>query len=398
MKQFSINRGVPGFLFAGISSGIKKSKKDLGMIFSEAPCAAAGVFTKSRVKAAPVLLCKKRIKKGFMQAILVNSGNANACTGKNGLIAAADTCAEVSSCLGIKDSLVVPCSTGVIGVEFPSETIIRALPELVKRAGKSAAADFAESILTTDTYSKTAAFEDVIDGENVKVCGIAKGAGMIMPDMATMLAFIVTNVSIENKLLASLLKDMTEETFNRITVDGDMSTNDTVLILANGKAGKPVTRPNSRAFKVFANMLYETMKILSLMIVKDGEGATKMITVNVVRAKTMCDAKKAARSVANSNLVKTAFFGEDFNWGRIMAALGASGALFDMNRVDIFFNDIAGVKNGESAAANIGKLEKIATKDEISITIDLKNGRQACEVATCDLSYEYVKINADYTT
>jgi glutamate N-acetyltransferase/amino-acid N-acetyltransferase len=399
VKSFSFKEGIPGFLFSGISSGIKKDQtKDLGLIVSTQPCTAAGVFTKNRVKAAPVLICRKRLQQGPIQAVLANSGNANVCNGGKGLKAAKITCANVSSCLGIKESLVVPCSTGIIGVPLPSEKIIKAIPKLVKKATPAGISDFAESILTTDTYTKIIACKDTLNGEKIKVCGIAKGAGMIMPDMATMLAFIVSNIAIEKTLLSQLLKRHVEETFNRITVDGDMSTNDTVLVLANGQSRTIINSPKTRGYKAFETMLYEVMKRLSYLIVKDGEGATKLINILVMNAKTASDAKKAALKVANSCLVKTAFFGEDFNWGRIMAALGSSGVLFNTEKVAISLNNIQAVYNGQGIIENIAKLKKSLKKKTIQVTIDLKKGGGCCEVSTCDLSFDYVKINAAYTT
>jgi len=399
MKPFPAKQGVPGFLFSGISSGIKKDgQKDLGLILSEVPCTAAGAFTKNRVKAAPVILCKQRLRNRTVQAVLVNSGNANACTGEQGFDDALNSCTRLASHLEIKDNLVVPCSTGVIGVPFPTSTIVKAVPDLVTTASKTGIPDFAESILTTDTRPKTAALRETVAGETIKTVGIAKGSGMIMPDMATMLAFIVCNVSIEKTLLSRLVKQTVEETFNRITVDGDMSTNDTVLVLAGGQAKTTITGKKSPLYTPFADMLHAVMKQLSHLIVKDGEGATKFITVRVVNGKTEGDARKAGLAVANSSLVKTAFFGEDFNWGRILSALGSSGARFDPDTVHISFNDVSAVENGMGVKKNIRALKKIVKKDSICVSIDLRQGSRTCEIATCDLSYEYVKINADYTT
>lgn len=398
MKSFPVKEGIPGFLFGGVAAGIKNSKKDLGIIISSEPASAAGVFTKNRVKAAPLLLCRKRLNKGFCRAVLVNSGNANACTGKKGMADADTTCSRVSSFLKINKNLVVPCSTGVIGVPLPVEKISRAIPGLIQKAGRGGIADFAESILTTDTYPKIAARRETVDGETVKVCGIAKGAGMIGPDMATMLVFIVSNAAVRAELLSQMLKHLVDETFNRITIDGDMSTNDTVLLLTNGRSKNMITSRTSKGYKSFENMLYEVMQQLAVMLVKDGEGATKMLAVKLINARTGNDAKKAALQVANSSLVKTAFFGEDFNWGRIMAALGSCGASFDPERVDIFFNDIPAVRNGQGVKENIAELKKTVKKKEIDVTIDLKKGNRSCEIKTCDLSYEYVRINAEYTT
>jgi len=399
VKSFSFREGIPGFFFSGISSGIKKDQtKDLGLIVSTKPCTAAGVFTKNRVKAAPVLICRKILQQGPIQAVLANSGNANVCTGDKGLKAAKITCANVASYLGIKESLVVPCSTGIIGVPLPAEKIIKAIPKLVKNTTPAGISDFAESILTTDTHPKIIACKDALNGETIKVCGIAKGAGMIMPDMATMLAFILSNIAIEKTLLSQLLKRHVEETFNRITVDGDMSTNDTVLVLANGQSRNIINSPKAKGYKVFEKMLYEVMKRLSYLIIKDGEGATKLINIIVMNAKTVSDAKKAALKVANSCLVKTAFFGEDFNWGRIMAALGSSGVLFNTEKVAISLNNIQAVYNGQGIMENIAKLKKSLKKKTIHVTIDLKKGGGSCEVSTCDFSFDYVRINAAYTT
>ncbi|MFC1592070.1 bifunctional glutamate N-acetyltransferase/amino-acid acetyltransferase ArgJ [Thermodesulfobacteriota bacterium] len=398
MKSFPVKQGVPGFRFAGQASGIKKSGKDLGLILSDAPCAAAGVFTRNTVKAAPVLVCKKRTAKGTLQSVLVNSGNANACTGARGIRDAERTCAAAAQTLGIRERLVAPCSTGVIGVPLPADTIISALPALAAAAAPGGIPSFAESILTTDTGTKVVSLQESVGGEPVRMCGIAKGAGMIMPNMATMLAFIVTDASVDSALLARLVREQTERTFNRISVDNDMSTNDTVLVMASGRRQRALTGPRSRGCAAFAALLHEVMRRLARMIVVDGEGATKLLQIEVTRARSEADAKKAARQVASSCLVKTAFFGEDFNWGRIMGALGSSGARFDPDRIDIFFNGVQAVKNSAGVQGSIPRLRSIMKKKEIALQIDLKSGSHCCTLTTCDLSYEYVKINADYTT
>jgi glutamate N-acetyltransferase/amino-acid N-acetyltransferase len=399
MKRFPINQGVPGFKFAGISAGIKgNSLKDLGLIFAEHPCSAAAVFTKNSVKAAPVLVCAEKTKNNSVQAVLVNSGNANACTGLQGIKDTYRTSDTLSLQLGLNRTLIAPFSTGVIGVKFPVQKIIKSLPRLIKNLSAENSKSFAESILTTDTCIKTSALKDTINQETVKVLGIAKGSGMIMPNMATMLAFIVTDISIEKKLLKSILKEINEKTFNMISVDGDMSTNDSVIVLSSNLSKTAVTNKSSNAYNLFKKMLHRAMKELSEMIVRDGEGATKLIKIRIKNAKTDSDAKKAAFQVANSCLVKTAFFGEDFNWGRIMGALGSSGASFDMNHVALFINNISAVKNGQGIEKNILRLKKTIKKREIDLLIDLKNGNKSCEVSTCDLSYEYVRINAHYTS
>lgn len=399
MKRFPIKQGVPGFKFAGISAGIKgNSLKDLGLIFAEHPCSAAAVFTKNSVKAAPVLVCTEKTKNNSIQAVLVNSGNANACTGQQGIKDTLKVSDTLALKLGLSSTLIAPFSTGVIGVKFPVQKIIKSLPKLIKNLSTENSKEFSESILTTDTCIKASAFKDTISQEPVKVLGIAKGSGMIMPNMATMLAFIVTDVSIEKKLLKNIVREINEQTFNMISVDGDMSTNDSLIVLSSNRSKTSITKKGPKEYNTFKEMLHRVMKELSEMIVKDGEGATKLIKITVKNALTDSDAKKAAMQVANSCLVKTAFFGEDFNWGRIMGALGSSGASFDMNRVALFFNNIAAVQNGQGIEKNILRLKKTIKKSEIDLLIDLKNGTKSCGVSTCDLSYEYVRINADYTT
>jgi glutamate N-acetyltransferase/amino-acid N-acetyltransferase len=399
MKTFSYKKGVPGFRFAGVASGLKKNgKKDIGLILADAPCTAAAAFTKNIVKAAPVLIGRKRLKSGIAQAVLVNSGNANACTGAQGIKDREATSAALARELGIRPSLVVPSSTGVIGVPLPVEKLLAGVPALVKNAAVGAISDFSDAIMTTDTFPKIIALQDTIDGQTIRVCGVAKGAGMIMPDMATMLSYIVTDASIDRKLLAALVREKVELTYNRISVDGDMSTNDTVLVLASCKSKILINSVKLDSCKLFANLLYEVMKRLSRLIVKDGEVATKLLLIIIRNSKTAAQAKQAAMTVANSPLVKTAFFGQDYNWGRIMAALGRSGAQFDMAKVDIFFNGIQSVHNGLGVTKNIKRLKKIMGMDCIEVAIDLKAGTKSCEVTTCDLSYDYVKINADYTT
>ncbi len=399
MKKFTPRTGVPGFRFAGVAGGLKKDgAKDMGLILADQPCTAAAAFTKNVVKAAPVLIGKKRLKSGITQAVLVNSGNANACTGAQGLLDAEATSAALARTLGIRPGLVVPSSTGVIGVPLPVTTIEKALPGLVNQASASSVSDFSEAIMTTDTFPKIVALKDMAGTKSIKVCGIAKGAGMIMPDMATMLCYIVTDAAIDKKLLAELVRRQVELTFNRISVDGDMSTNDTVLVLASGRSDLQIKSKKSPAYRVFADLLFAVMKQLSRLIVKDGEGATKLLVFTVSHARTEGQARQAAMTVANSPLVKTAFFGQDYNWGRIMGALGRSGAQFDQAKVDIFFNGVQSVCNGQAVLKNTARLKKIMQKNEIDIAVDLKAGRHSFDVTTCDLSYDYVKINADYTT
>jgi glutamate N-acetyltransferase/amino-acid N-acetyltransferase len=398
MRTYPIRQGIPGFKFSAVLAGIKKNTGlDLGLIVSDQPCAVAGVFTRNRVKAAPVIECMKKVRHGVAQAIVVNSGNANACTGKPGLHAAELTCSALAAQLGIQKKHTLPCSTGVIGVPLPHDKIIAALPRLIAAASPKHSINFAESIITTDTCTKTIALREKINGHDVHICGIAKGSGMIMPDMATMLAFIITDAAIDACLLQTLLREENELSFNRICVDGDMSTNDSVLIMAGGKSGVAIKR-NTPQYTLFRAMLRKVMQELALMIVQDGEGATKLLRINVQGARTESDAKKAAMQVARSCLVKTAFFGEDFNWGRIIAAVGQSGAACRTENISIHFDGILAVSDAQAVPKNKKRLERTMKKKEITISINLGSGSKTCDVLTCDLSYDYVKINADYTT
>jgi len=398
MEKYPISRGVPGFRFSAVLAGIKKNTGfDLGLLLSDAPCPAAGVFTRNSIKAAPVIDCASKLKNGIAQAVLVNSGNANACTGTQGRRAASLTCESAAVLLGIYSDHVLPCSTGVIGVALPHAKIIAALPSLASGLSRTHAIAFSRSILTTDTRPKTIALREKIAGRTVHICGIAKGSGMIMPDMATMLAFIVTDAAVDKELMTSMLREETELSFNRICVDGDMSTNDSVLFMAGGKSGVRITR-SSRALEPFRGMLRRVMQELALMIVRDGEGATKLLRITVCNARTDADAKRAALQVARSCLVKTAFFGEDFNWGRIIAAVGQSGAACNPERIDMHFNGIHAVRAGRAVPEIRSRLVRAMKKKEIDVTIDLGCGKRQCTVLTCDLSYDYIKINADYTT
>jgi len=399
MKPYNPQKGVPGFLFSAGLAKIKKARgTDLGLIAATRPCVVAGVFTKNRVQAAPVILCKKRVRSGTAQAIIVNSGNANACTGARGIQDAATICGRVAQELGISERLVLPASTGVIGIPLPLEKILGAVPDLVQRASPARAPEVARAIMTTDTFPKIVALRELVAGNPIHMCGIAKGAGMIMPNMATMLAFILTDAAPTVSVLRHLVRQHVASTFNSISVDGDMSTNDTLMVLASGASSVRIAHLSTPAGKVFSHLLHEVMQQLARMIVQDGEGATKLITIQVTGARSNAEAKKAALAVANSCLVKTAFFGEDFNWGRIMAALGRSGARFDMERVDIFFNGIQAVRDGQGIEAAAPRILPMLAKKEIMLSIDLKQGKQQSQVLTCDLSTDYVRINASYTT
>ncbi len=392
------NQFCPGFLATGICAGLKEDgEKDLGLIYSTTPASAAGVFTKNIVKAAPVLLDMERIKSGVCQAIIVNSKNANCCTQDSmahALTMAKCLCDE----LNVKEKLVLVSSTGVIGEPLPIEKIKDAIPELVKRLSESGGKDFAKAIMTTDTVPKIVSLRKKVRGSTFTVTGVAKGSGMIRPDMATMLCFVCTDVKAESGQLQAALSPAVDKSFNRISIDGDTSTNDTVIILANGASKLSIQ--DSLVRQAFEKSIHEILLNLAKMIVKDGEGATKLVEIKVTDAVCYEDARKVADTVAHSNLVKTALFGEDANWGRIIGAAGRAGVNFDPERIDIFFDDVLLVKNsiacGKSAEDNATKVLK---KDEFVISIDLNTGENcSASVYSCDFSVDYVKINADYRT
>ncbi len=389
---------VQGFVGAAVAAHIrKKDRLDLALIYSEVPAVAAGVFTTSLVKAAPVRLGMERLRDGRAQAIMINSGIANACTGAEGMRLARATGKMVADGLGIAEELVQVSSTGVIGEQLRPEPFAAAMPGLVGKLSAAGLADVARAIMTTDLVPKTAVRTVAVGGREVKLVGVAKGSGMIMPNMATMLGFVLTDAAVAPDALAGMLKTAADCSFNRITVDGDTSTNDTVLLLANGLAGNPVidaAAPDKAAFQAVLNDL---MRDLALQIVRDGEGATKLITIRVTGAASDEAAVAAARTIANSNLVKTAFFGEDANWGRIIAALGRSGIDFDAERVDIAFDDVRMVASGLGQGAAVeSRATAVLKQKEFSVNIDLHCGNGCGEMYTCDFSLDYVKINADY--
>ena len=390
---------IQGFKAAAVNSGIRgKDRLDLALIVSDKPATVAGVFTTSLVKAAPVLLDMERCRGGRAQAILVNSGIANACTGEEGMRLARLTTGMAADALNIVPELVQVCSTGIIGQQLELACFQRGIPKAARNLSAHGLGDVALAIMTTDTFPKTAVRIALIDGKPVRLLGMAKGAGMIMPNMATMLSFILTDAKIEHDLLQSILKKAVAKTFNAITVDGDTSTNDTVLLMANGLAEHPpIAEDRPEALGAFAAAVEELCRELAFLIVRDGEGATKLVTIRVQGAATEAQADQAARTVANSNLVKTAFFGEDANWGRIIAALGRSGARFDQQKVDIAFDGIFLVREGLGQGREV---EEAATavlkKREFTVTIDLHAGEGRKDIHTCDFSLDYVKINADY--
>jgi len=389
---------VPGFLFSGIAAGIKKNgKRDLGLIYSEVPAQVAGLFTTNAVKAAPVLLDRARMKKGLCQAIVVNSGNANACTGSRGLEDAKRMTSVVAERLGIDEGLVFSSSTGVIGSPLPIKKIEEGVPELVVRLSPEGWMSTVEAIMTTDTFPKVEVATGRIKGKQVKLCGMVKGAGMIRPDVATMLSFLVTDARIKTPLLQRMLREAAEASYNRITVDGETSTNDTVLLLANGKAGNPFLSRMDRDGEAFQSMLSKVCRSLAESVVKDGEGATKFVEILIRGARNKEEAKQAAYSVAHSPLVKTAFFGEDANWGRILCALGYSGVHIDPNKVDVFFDKAPIVRKGMGVGGRIEERAGQTLKNKsFKVTVDLHQGKSEFSVLTSDFSIDYVKINASY--
>ena len=390
---------IKDFSLSAVPAGIKyQDRLDLGLIYSSTPAVAAGVFTTNQVKAAPVRLSIDRLKQGRCQALLVNSGNANACTGKEGMEAAIHCSRLVAEALKIPEEMVLVSSTGVIGLPLNLAAFENNMEELVANLSENHFDQVAEAILTTDTVAKTVSRSMTIGDKEVKFLGMAKGAGMIMPNMATMLAFVLTDVQISFPELNSALKAAVERTFNRITIDGDTSTNDMVLAMANGAAENPWIEDDQHPdYERFKDCLEEICKELALKIVEDGEGATKRITIRVCGAKEDQDAELMARTVANSALVKTAFFGEDANWGRILGAMGRSGVKFNPDRVDIAFGDTLIVKNGLAQGAEAEeKATKVLKNNHFTVCIDLQDGAGCEEVYTCDLSIDYVKINADY--
>ncbi|HSE84361.1 MAG TPA: bifunctional glutamate N-acetyltransferase/amino-acid acetyltransferase ArgJ [Thermodesulfobacteriota bacterium] len=389
---------VPGFLSSGICCGIKKNgKKDLGLIFSKVPAKAAAVFTTNIVKAAPVLLGMERIKGGSCQAVVINSGNANVGTGKRGLQDATLTAKLVAGELGIIEALVIPSSTGVIGVYLDMERIKNGIPGLVSNLSEEGLMDTAEAIMTTDKFPKYASAQVKIDGKAGTICAIGKGAGMIAPQMATMLCFILTDINIDQKAQKKALRNAVDNSFNRIIVDGDTSTNDTVLMLSNGALGNKPIKDGDKNYRKVEKVLAELTTEVAEMIVRDGEGATKVVKITVKGTKTKKDAEKIARTIGSSLLVKTAFYGEDANWGRVLAAAGRAGVKFDPLKVDLYFGDYKIVRNG-AEIMDERQVNHILKQPSFPITLDLKSGKSSHFVIASDITMDYLKLNAHYRT
>lgn len=389
---------IIGFSFSTVEAAIKKAgRKDLALIYSEVPATAAAVFTTSTVQAAPVLVSREHIAAGSAQALVVNSGNANACTGEPGMLVARETALLIANGLGIDAAAVQVCSTGVIGVQMPMGRIRTAIPDLVDGLSSGTLDDIAQAIMTTDTFPKMETRCGQAGGVSYTVAGIAKGAGMIMPNMATMLSFIITDAAVEPKFLQASFRSGVDRSFNVITVDGDMSTNDTCLIMANGMSGNPLITEDTPEGSAFAELLNDVLLSLAKLIVKDGEGATKFVEIKVSGAKDDADAKRAAMAIANSSLVKTAFFGQDANWGRIFAAVGYSGAEVNQSRLSLRFDDVTMAKNGIFAGEDAeARGTEVLKQKEFTVSVDLGSGTGSATVYTSDLTHEYISINADY--
>jgi glutamate N-acetyltransferase/amino-acid N-acetyltransferase len=387
-----------GFLFSVASAGIKKTgTSDMALIYSQTAAAAAATFTTNKVKAAHVWQGMKKIRSGKARAVVVNSGNANACTGWLGMRDAMEIARLAGEGLDVPEKLVYPCSTGVIGVRLPIMKIKPAVRKMVLGLGSASLEDAARAIMTTDTFPKFLSVKLRVGAREGTISAIAKGAGMIAPDMATMLAFIMTDIAVEQRALKTALRDAVERSFNRITIDGDRSTNDTALIMANGTLGNRAITTESRRYALFSKALTEVTYGLSKMIAQDGEGATKLIEVEVKGARTEAEAKKGALKVANSMLVKTALYGADPNWGRVMAALGSSGIGILEEKTDMHFGDVRVVMKGTSTGAE-REARRVLKKKEVKITVNLHLGRGRASVLTCDLTEDYVRINAEYTS
>ena len=388
--------GCPGFKMAGVACGLKKNnERDLGLIYSEVPANVAGVFTRNKIKAAPVLLDQKRIQSGVCQAIMVNSGNANCCTGDRGMQDAIRMTQLTASGLGIPEDLVMAASTGVIGQPLDMGKIEAATADLIRALDFDGITDFAGAIMTTDTVPKIVTRHGELDGIRFTVTGVAKGAGMIRPDMATMLCFLMTDIEASSEQLNQTLTAATDKSLNRMTIDGDTSTNDTALLMANGKSEAQVLNADHMA--AFQSVLDDVLITLAKQLVQDGEGVTKLVEVVVKGASSDADAQQIVGTVAHSNLLKTAFYGEDANWGRIFAAVGRAGVPLEPNTIDVYFDDVLMVQNSLGCGDDAEKeATKVLKKSEFTVTIDLKMGNGNASMLTCDFSIDYVKINADY--
>jgi len=388
-----------GFLACGVNAGFKESNFDFMLLFSKIEATVAGVFTKNQVIAAPVIYCKELLDKNssIARVVAINSGVANACTGERGLKWCKETAELISKKFDVASDQVYLASTGVIGRDIDMSKIALGIEKSADNLNPEGGVDAAKAIMTTDTVSKSIAIRCTVNGNSFIVGGMAKGSGMIAPNMATMLSVITTDVKIQNPLLQSILKNAADKSFNLVTIDGDTSTNDTVLILANGMSNIEVIS-GSEEEKIFTEAIFFVCVSLAKMIAKDGEGATKMIEIEVCGAKTEEDARKIAMTIANSPLVKTAMFGNDPNWGRVFAAAGRAGVEFDQAKCDLIFAGVEMVKSGEPIPFDKKWVGKQMQVEEVKVSLDLHQGESTATSWTCDFSYEYVKINGEYTT
>lgn len=396
---------VRGFTCWGAHSGVKSLRRDLAIIFSEVPASIGVVFTQNQLVSEPVKISREHVKNGLAQAIVVNAGNANACTGSQGRDGALAMVRSAAASLGIDEDLVLVSSTGVIGKPFPTDEIVRSIDESVpKLSSRSSAGSFAaNAILTTDTFAKEGFMEFSVDGREVNLAGIAKGSGMIHPNMATMLAFIVTDIDIEPNLLQIAVNECVDESFNMITVDGDTSPSDMVAVMANGLAGnKRLDSGESKDYKVFRNNLLNMMQHLAKLIVSDGEGSSKFVEYRIENAPDKKTARKIARTISNSNLVKTAMFGRDPNWGRIVSAAGNAGVPFDYTAVDLYLGNekerVKVLEKGRPVSYDRNFMKKLLRESHLSVKMDLCNGEESATAWGSDLTTDYVLFNSVYTT
>lgn len=386
-----------GFSVSGLHSGVKYKNNDLGIIYSETPANVAAVYTTNAIQAAPLKVTRESIsKEGKIQAVIVNSGNANACTGEQGLIDALAMQHVTAEQFNLPEHYVAVASTGVIGLALEMDKITPHIKKLKPEATEHSAKEFNEAILTTDTMHKTICYQATINDKTVTMAGSAKGSGMIEPNMATMLAFVTTDLKIDTPSLEVALKEVVNKSFNCITVDGDTSTNDTALVMANGLAGNETMNETHEEWPVFMDLLKQTCEELAKMIARDGEGATKLIEVEVSGAKNDWEAIKVAKSIVGSSLVKTAVFGADANWGRIIAAVGYSGASVNPDTIDMAIGPIQLLKNSQPLSFSEEEASNYLKNDHINITVDLQIGSGVAKSWGCDLTYDYVQINASY--
>lgn len=392
-----------GFQASGIHCGIRKNrtKKDLALIYSEVPCNAAATYTLNKVKGAPIAVTKQHLQDGKAQAIICNSGNANTCNA-NGVEIATQMCALCADALQLASEDIIVASTGVIGEPLSIDPFATQMEELVTKLSYEGGSDACEGIMTTDTFKKEFAVSFLLDGKECHIGGMAKGSGMIHPNMATMLAFLTSDVAISSEMLDEVVHEVVNDTFNMVSVDGDTSTNDMLCMLANGLAGNEVIQEKDAAYAVFKDALMDICTEISRHIAKDGEGASKLLTCQVVHGNDTMTAKKVAKSVITSSLFKAAMFGKDANWGRILCAIGYCDAQFDINCIDVTLQSAYGSMpvcvNGAGCGFDEERAVKLLSEDEIIIFIDMKQGDAKATAWGCDLTYDYVKINGDYRT